>query len=173
MDYQNKQLYCECQLVSVWNAARFWGYEDLVPKMGTRKYKSICKKARCLCGSAININFEIERLGLGLLPLSWRENSICELLPCAMKVFCERGYHSVLAIAHKNGKKNKSWTNKFLITNWRKYHIAWISWGEILACAALSQPPMLIAPKRMIRNLAEFRKIVLPPCEEDHSYFQK
>ena len=41
MKYQNEQLYSECRLVSLWNAARFYNLE--VPEIGSKEYDKICK----------------------------------------------------------------------------------------------------------------------------------
>jgi hypothetical protein len=96
MKYQNNQLYCECQLVALWNAARFYGID--VPTIGTKQYKCICDESGCLYGGCININKEISRLGLKIIPgrtdILWVRKNI----PVHFAIFCHRGYHSVLAI---------------------------------------------------------------------------
>lgn len=157
-NYQNTQLFCECQIVSLWNAARFWGLGSLVPKMGTRRYKDICRRANAIYGGVINIDFEAERLGLAYFPIEWDKLTpmlpgVSTQLPCVMNVFCERGYHSVLAVAHRIGEPSKPWTSKFLMLNWRRRK-AWIPWGEILTSAHIMIPPRIIAPKLMIANLS-------------------
>jgi len=151
--YQNDQLYCECQLVSIWNAARFWGFGKSVPKMGTRQYKTICHKARAIHGGIILVDPEVERLGLAFFPIWYRLETVAAYMPCEMSVLCERGYHSVLAIAYKKGRTSKPWTDKFLMLNWRKGYEAWLPWGEILAQANLNVRPKMIAPKRLVDNL--------------------
>jgi len=161
-EYQNEQLYSECKLVSIWNAARFWGLERLVPKIGTRRYKEICKKAKCIHGSALETKFERERLGLEYFDLQWDVYWVAKYLPCAMAVHCERGFHSVLAVAYKKGKPRKTWTDQFLVANWRK-QTEWISWGEILSCGHLQWTPRLIAPARMVENLKACGKNHLMP----------
>lgn len=152
LPYQNEQSYSECRLVSIWNAARFWGLSSLVPRMGTAAYKRTCEKAMAIHGAALDTSDELRRLGLDTHPLRWRLSCIIENLPCEMKVFCERGYHSVLAVSYKKGRK--PWTSRFFVANWRKKGKAdWITWGEILASANLDKNPLLIAPMRMIRNM--------------------
>lgn len=151
--YQNKQLYCECQLVSIWNAARFWGLDRLVPKMGTKKYRTICKNACAMSGACIDTDFEMVRLELKWFKIEWRLETIALFLPCEMSVFCERGYHSVLAVAYKRGATGKPWTNKLLMLNWKKYEQAWLGWGQVLTSANLRVAPRLIAPPRVVDNL--------------------
>ena len=81
-------------------------------------------------------------------------------------MFCERGYHSVLAVAYKRGRPRKSWTDKLFMANWRKGRADWVSWGEILTCAELRRTPRLIAPLRMIQ-MYEAAKVNFPGKPSD------
>ena len=118
--YQNRQLYCECQLVSLWNAKRFL---ENIPEMGSKQYKKICEESYCVAGSCLNKNKEIERLNLkaikGKMTLEWIKNH----LPVQFSVFCHRGYHCVLAIAVKK--------EKILLTNYTKGKLHWMSWKKL------------------------------------------
>jgi len=96
MRFQNYQLYYECQLVALWNAARF--HKIKVPKIGGAQYRKICYESKAILGGCINIERERKRLGLVFMPgridLRWiRKN-----LPVHLAVFCHKGYHSVLVV---------------------------------------------------------------------------
>jgi hypothetical protein len=160
-DYQTKQLYGECRLISVWNAARFWGLDNLVPVIGTPKYRMICKKANSIAlengnypGSGITVEYELKRLDLGILPISWNVGVIAKSLPCELWVNCEIGYHSVLAVGYKKSVSGKVWLDELELVYWFKDgSVGWVPWGEVLACGMLTAPPRYIAPIRVINNL--------------------
>jgi len=120
MKYQNNQLYCECQLVALWNAARFYGIND-IPQMGTQLYDDICDKGCCVYGGCININHEWDRLNLkairGTMNLRWVKKNI----PVHFAVFCHRGYHSVLAV--------KVVKNKITLANYARNRLHTIDWN--------------------------------------------
>jgi len=97
--YQNIQEFCECQLVSVWNACRFWGIdEQKIPHQFTKKYKAACDSANAVHGGVIGIDKQLKKYGVkmvgGELTLKW----VREHLPVELSVFCHRGYHSVLVV---------------------------------------------------------------------------
>lgn len=120
--YQNNQLWCECQLVSLWNAFRFFGKEP--PIIGTGEYCIACIDARSIYGAAINITRERKRLGmvfvLGKYKLKWiRKN-----LPVHLCLFTKhRGYHSVLIVEVKK--------NMLLLANYTRGRLQWLSWNSI------------------------------------------
>jgi len=119
MKYQNNQLWCECRLVSLWNAYRF--FRKNPPIIGTKEYKSICENSYCMSGSCINIEKERKRLGItfvsGKCNLSWiRKN-----LPVQIALFTKhRGLHSVLVVKTKR--------NKLLLANYAYGRLYWLSW---------------------------------------------
>ena len=100
MNYQNTQLYTECQLIAIWNAARFYGMEDLIPKLGTPEYEQACEKFHCKNGSCLGVIKEINRLKLKKVNGKWNLNWIEKNLPVELSVFQTRegGAHSILAV---------------------------------------------------------------------------
>ena len=122
MFYQNKQLYYECRLVSLWNACRYYGIKK-IPVMGSKRYYKICKKARGINGAVIIIKDEVERLLLkynkGSRSLKWVKSH----LPVELGIVCHRGYHSVLCIKVKK--------NKLCLTNYSIGKLCWIDWKSL------------------------------------------
>jgi hypothetical protein len=123
--YQNKQLWCECWLVSLWNAYRFFG--KIPPTMGTPEYRKICEDACCISGACFNSGIERERkrLGIKFVPgqykLSWIKNN----LPVELSLFTKhRGYHSVLVV--------KTWKNKIQLANYTYGKLQWLPWSRVL-----------------------------------------
>lgn len=124
MKYQNAQLYSECQLVAMWNAARFWSMNVSLPKMGTRRYRKICKDALALHGAAINPLDEEHRVGLARNygpheRLGW----VRKHLPVHVSVFCHRGYHSVLIVGVEG--------NDVLLANYAKRRLHRMTWKRL------------------------------------------
>jgi len=109
--YQNTQQFCECQLVSIWNACRFWGSdwfvwgvdEQEIPRQFTKKYYAACDDANAVHGGVIGIDKQIKKYGIkavrGKFTLKWFKSH----LPIEVSVFCHRGYHSVLAVRVDHG----------------------------------------------------------------------
>lgn len=122
MKYQNYQLWSECQLVALWNAARFYGIN--VPKIGSMQYKKICSESCCIFGGCININKEIERLGFNVILGKFNFKWVKRNLPVDFTLFTHKGYHSVLAI----GVKDK----KLLLLNYATGRKHWLSWKKLL-----------------------------------------
>jgi len=54
--YQNNQLWCECQLVALWNACKFLGKEP--PILGSSDYCFVCIDSGGVYGGCINIEKE-------------------------------------------------------------------------------------------------------------------
>lgn len=132
MKYQNKQRWCECQLVALWNAHKL--LVPIPPKFGTENYKEICGKSKCIYGGCIDIEKEKQRLKLvsvrGIYKLWWvRQN-----LPVHFCVFHPtRGYHSVLAV-----RVNR---NKILLANYAQGRLYWLSWQQLLKkCSKKTKP---------------------------------
>lgn len=98
MKYLNNQKYYECQLITLWNVAIFWGLGKLVPKQFSKNYKRICDRARCMYGSVIDKEFEIKRLNLKAIIGKYNLKWIKYNLPVELSIFCHRGYHSVLIV---------------------------------------------------------------------------
>jgi len=121
MRYQNNQLYFECQLISLWNASRYYNIE--IPKIGSKEYNRICDESRCIYGGCIDIEKEKQRLGLrsmrGKYNLIWVRNN----LPVHFSIFCHRDYHSVLGI--------KIYKTKILLANYAYNRTHWISWKNL------------------------------------------
>lgn len=101
--YQNGQLCNECSLVTIWNAARFWGIYP-VPKMGSQNYRKIC---RILGGfdegcDDRDIEREMVRLGLtkkkGPFSLQWVRESLPVEFTLRVGHGKNRGLHSTLGV---------------------------------------------------------------------------
>ncbi len=122
--YLNNQKYCECQLISLWNTVIFFGLDHLVPKINSKKYKLICKKALCIHGGVIRKNFEIERLNLKFIKGVYKLNWIKKHLPVELSIHCHRGYHSILII-----DINK---NNLTLTNYARNRLHKIKWKSLL-----------------------------------------
>lgn len=120
--YQNKQRYEECRLVSLWNAARYFGIE--VPEFGSKQYEDACEKACCIVGACIDISEEEERLGLrrvrGKRSLHWIRRN----LPVELGIHHPRkGFHSVLVVEVKRGR--------VLLTNYASNRVFWLRWNTV------------------------------------------
>ncbi len=122
MRYQNNQLWSECQLVALWNAARF--HVKLTPKMGSRLYKKICKESRCIYGGCIDIDKETKRLGFKVVPGRFNFKWIERNLPVHFTLFTHKGYHSVLAV----GSRDK----QLLLANYATGRLHWMGWKKLL-----------------------------------------
>ena len=125
MKYQNNQLYSECQLVSIWNAARFLETtsEINIPQMGSDKYLQILDSCRCIYGGCIVSDYERERVGLKRIKGKMDLNFIINNLPYEFTLHCHRGYHSVLGIKVKD--------NKILLTNYAIGRLYWLNWETV------------------------------------------
>ena len=119
--YINNQFYCECQLIAIWNAAKFYGFET--PEPETRQYKTICKESRCLYGGCIDVDKEKERLNIsstrGLYSFKWVKYH----LPVHFRVFCHRGYHSVLVVEVDN--------KDVILANYARNRLHRMSWKQL------------------------------------------
>ncbi len=122
--YINNQKFSSCQLVSLWNTALFHNLDPNAPPINSKKYREICKKAGCLYGGVINMNFEIDRLGMkavsGKYNLRWIKNN----LPVSLSIFCHRGYHSVLVV--------DVYKNNLTLTNYAKNRLHKLKWNALL-----------------------------------------
>lgn len=97
--YQNKQKYSECQLVSIWNAARYYGMEDKVPKLGTIEYEQACEDFHCKNGSCLRPGKELNRLGLKMIKGKWDYSWIANNLPVELSISPpNRRVHSILVV---------------------------------------------------------------------------
>jgi hypothetical protein len=137
MRYQNRQIYCECQLIAIWNAARFWGRSDL-PEMGTADYKKRCERAAAIAGGAIFPNFELKTFGLVASRGKYTFRWVCSNLPTHFAVFCHRGYHSVLVVEVKG--------SKVLLVNYAKGRTHWMEWTRLLAISNRRVAPVHYVP---------------------------
>jgi len=141
--YQNKQLWSECMLVSLWNAARFHDVPK-VPKIGTKEYKKIAIECKCINGACLSdIEKEAKRLGLisqeGELSIKWfKEN-----LPVEFGVHCHRGYHSILVV---NVKKDK-----LLLANYALGRTHWMNWDTFLEKSNKYGTPISYKKKDLIK----------------------
>ncbi len=124
MQYWNNQKYCECQLVAIWNAAIFHGIQT--PERYGAEYIEDCKKGYAINGGLINPNHVLDKLGLkavvGITSWAW----IREHLPVEFRVFCHRGYHSVLAIAIDVE------TKRVAIANYTRGRLKWMDANELI-----------------------------------------
>lgn len=127
--YQNGQICNECALVTVWNAARFWGIHP-VPRFGSQNYKKIC---RLLGGFGEgchekDLSKEMKRLGLkkrrGYFDIKWIKDN----LPVEFSI--KTGYgdnqclHSTLAV-EVNGQRIR------LLNYENSTRERWIYWQQI------------------------------------------
>lgn len=137
--YQNGQLYCECQLVAIWNACRFWGLGG-VPVPGTSEYRDACEEAHAICGGVIGVNKQIQKYHLvaepGFYKLAWVRSH----LPVEFSVFCHRGYHAILAVAVRN-----KWV---LVANYAQNRSHWIGWTKLKKIANKRVLPIQFRPDR-------------------------
>ena len=121
--FQNKQLWCECQLVALWNAYRFLGGDP--PVIGTKEYQTIVKDSGGIYGGCITIEEERKRLGITFVPGEYKLKWIRENLPVHLGLFTRhRGHHSVLVV--------KVYRNKLLLANYARGKLCWITWKKIL-----------------------------------------
>jgi len=121
--YQNEQIYNECLLVSVWNAARHFKIE--VPAINSLQYKELCEKFDCIKDGCGSIDKEIKRLGMYTEEGVWDINWIKKNIPVEIGIFCgiKKSYHSVLIV--------NVFKNKLLLANYAKKRTFWISWQKI------------------------------------------
>jgi hypothetical protein len=121
--YWNNQIYAECQLVSIWNAAIFYGIP--VPERYGKTYRWYCRESCAIHGGALNIELITKNLRLYAYPfkLSWMY--LIKNIPCEFSIFCKRGYHSVLVVAVNI--KNK----KVLLTNYARNRTYWMPWKTL------------------------------------------
>lgn len=109
--YQNNQIWSECLLVSIWNAARYYGINP-VPEIGSVSYKKICKELEGIDEGVYpnKAKRELYRLGLMSIEGKWSYNWISKNLPVEIPVFfpesrCfEESFHSSLAVRARDGK---------------------------------------------------------------------
>ena len=64
MKYQNIQKYCECKLVSIWNAALYHNLPYFIPQFNTPEYNKMCEDFCCIAGTCLGVERELNRLGL-------------------------------------------------------------------------------------------------------------
>ena len=121
MKYQNNQLWSECQLVSIWNARRFWGLD--APRMGTKEYEKICKQFHCISGACLGLRKDPESFGIKRINGGRNLRWIKKNLPVEIGIYCHRGYHSVLIVDYKG--------DKLLLTNYARGRTHWIEWIKL------------------------------------------
>jgi len=122
--YWNNQIYCECQLVVLWNAAIYYGIK--VPDRYGNEYKADCKKAGSIYGSCLNSRHVMKKLHLqpilGSLDWGWIRINC----PIGFLVFCHRGHHAVLAIDVNLKEK------KILLANYAKERLYWLKFKKLI-----------------------------------------
>lgn len=122
--YWNNQKYCECKLVTLWNAAIYHNIK-ILDRYGD-EYITDCKKAGAIYGGCIDSDYIIKKLGLkpsqGYLNWNWIKMNC----PIEFSIFCHRGYHSVLAV--DINLKNK----KVLLTNYAKNRVFWVKINNLI-----------------------------------------
>ena len=121
MRYQNNQLWSECQLVSIWNACRYWGMDNYLI-MGTKRYKLACRDAKAIGGSVIGLSSQLRKYNIvrvfGSLNFMWARNH----LPIELGVHCHRGYHSVLVV--------DTCGHEALLANYARDRTYWLGWPK-------------------------------------------
>lgn len=124
MEYQNTQLYMECQLVAIWNAARFYGMEDEVPKIGTNEYEEACNRFACKSGSCLGVGDELNRLGLKYVEGKWDYEWIRNNLPVELSIIPSDGRaHAILAVEERMGD--------FKVANMGGCVLQWYSYDKL------------------------------------------
>ncbi len=122
--YWNGQRYCECHLIALWNAATHYGIP--VPVRYGKEYVEDCDKARAIHGGCIHSNHVIDKLQLeavkGFLTWDWIKDNC----PVELKIFCHRGYHSVLVVGVNLKKK------KILLANYAKDRLCWLKIERVI-----------------------------------------
>ncbi|KKL78758.1 hypothetical protein LCGC14_2021620 [marine sediment metagenome] len=122
--FWNDQKYSECQLVTLWNAAMYYGID--VPTQYGAEYKMECVRAKAIHGAAIASGHLINKLGLkainGRLNWEWIKTNC----PIEFPIFCYRGYHSVLMVDVNTVKK------RVLLTNYTKGKLCWVSIDNLI-----------------------------------------
>jgi len=144
--YQNGQKWCECSLVAMWNAARYFGLS--APKIGTREYYDRCRatgkftlKNGIVNEKRFNRWFdgwefyeELERLGLNFKLMRYNFRGLSTNLPFDITIYpCKSTYngnglawsHTVLAVDVNRRDR------KFLLANYDKTKMCWLSWDFI------------------------------------------
>lgn len=138
--YQNTQKWCECQLVSIWNACRYWGINSF-PKIGTKEYRAECKKFHAINGSALTVAGAFKRYGIKRLSGKYDLKWVRRHLPVEFSIFYKHGYHSVLCVA-----VNK---NKVLLANYADGRTCWLNWDKLLSmCNRKVKPDQFLPDKR-------------------------
>jgi len=132
--FQNTQKYCECQLVSLWNAVIFHNQE--IPTLGTKFYRQVVLRTNGMHGACFwtDMRKEFKRMGIhpvrGKYDLKWVRRN----LPVEFSVFLpERGYHSTLAIG--------AYKNKLLFANWAEGRLHWAPWSRVLEVSNKEELP--------------------------------
>ena len=124
MKYQNTQLYMECHLVAIWNAARFFGMEHKIPKIGTEEYDKWCLKYACKSGSCIGLKKEFKRLGLKRVEGKWNFDWIKNNLPVVLSIYPPKQRpHAILAVKEQFGG--------FVVANFGGGVIQWYSYEKL------------------------------------------
>jgi len=122
--YWNNQIYYECKLVSIWNAAI---YHDIsVPIRYGDEYIRDCKMAMATYGSCLRENYVVKKMNLQKTKGKLNWNWIKKNCPAEFSIFCHRGYHSVLSI--DINLKNR----KVLLANYAKGRLCWINVNKLI-----------------------------------------
>ena len=123
MKYQNIQHYSECQLVTLFNVLRYFGYNK-VPELGTKEYEKMCLKYHCISGSCLNMVEAYDEYRLKKETGTWNFNWISENIPIELSVSTKKqGIHSILLIKCKD--------DKFLVTNYAKRKVQWLRFSQL------------------------------------------
>lgn len=113
----------ECQLVTIWNACRYYGFNN-VPKIGSKEYKDKCRKYKCINGFAIGTINELVSYGLTFHVGKWDKEWIISNIPIECAIFKnELGTHSILIVKYEN--------DRFLVTNYAKDRTHWMTYEQL------------------------------------------
>jgi hypothetical protein len=128
--YWNGQLFQECQLVTLWNAAIYHGTE--VPKRYGSEYVADSLFANAIEDGAEYTGHVVDKLGLKPKegPMSW--NWIRKNLPVEFSINY-RGYHSALAIDTNN-------KGEILFANYSRTRLQWVKYSKIKEMQEPSEP---------------------------------
>ena len=142
--YWNNQKYSECHLVSIWNAAMFYGVT--VPVRYGDEYITDCEKGYAINGSCINSSHVVEKMHLRAVKgrLCW--NWIKVNCPIEFSVFCHRGYHSVLGVGINHKKK------EVLLANYDRGRLRWMEVDKLIAIHNKNLHPVKWCQRRRLKD---------------------
>lgn len=132
--YQNKQLYSECQLVAVINAAIKLGQPSV--KIGSNEYERLVDLVGARYGSAISVELAYTYLRLKFVDTKpeWSsvEMAVCKGLPLSLAIWSKHyGYHEISIVDKKHDNIRGGYLLK--VPNLKRHTDTrmWIHWEDL------------------------------------------